>query len=148
MLEKICVPLYQRSFTRKRLDKFTPSKYLTFSVHLDGLEEHHDHAVDQTGTFERAIKAIKEAKKRGFRVNVNCTLFDQMSATEAAEFFDFASDELGVDAITVSPGYSYERAPDQEHFLSRKKTKNLFRDIFRIQKLKGRDWPFSASHCF
>lgn len=132
----------------KRLDKFTPSKYLTFSVHLDGLEEHHDHAVDQTGTFERAIKAIKEAKKRGFRVNVNCTLFDQMSATEAAEFFDFASDELGVDAITVSPGYSYERAPDQEHFLSRKKTKNLFRDIFRIQKLKGRDWPFSASPLF
>lgn len=132
----------------KRLDKFTPSKYLTFSVHLDGLEGHHDHAVDQTGTFERAIKAIKEAKKRGFRVNVNCTLFDQMSATEAAEFFDFASDELGVDAITVSPGYSYERAPDQEHFLSRKKTKNLFRDIFRIQKLKGRDWPFSASPLF
>ena len=71
-----------------------------------------------------------------------------MSATEAAEFFDFASDELGVDAITVSPGYSYERAPDQEHFLSRKKTKNLFRDIFRIQKLKGRDWPFSASPLF
>ena len=132
----------------KRLDKFTPSQYLTFSVHLDGLEEHHDHAVNQDGTFQRAINAIKEAKRRGFRVNVNCTLFDQMTADEAADFFDFASDELGVDAITVSPGYEYERAPDQQHFLSRKKTKNLFRDIFRIGKEKGRAWPFSASPLF
>jgi len=132
----------------KKMDQFTPSKYLTFSIHLDGLETHHDRAVDQDGVFQRAVKAIKEAKRRGFRVNVNCTLFDQMNAQEATEFFDFATDELGVDAITMSPGYEYERAPDQQHFLSRKKTKNLFRDIFRIGKEKGRKWPFSASSLF
>lgn len=132
----------------KKLDLFTPSKYLTFSIHLDGLEEHHDRAVDQDGTFARAVKAVKEAKRRGFRVNVNCTLFDQMSAKEASDFFDFAANELGVDAITVSPGYEYERAPDQQHFLSRKKTKNLFRDIFRIGRERGRKWPFSASSLF
>ena len=76
----------------KKMDQFTPSKYLTFSIHLDGLEEHHDRAVNQDGVFQRAVKAIKEAKRRGFRVNVNCTLFDQMNAQEASEFFDFATE--------------------------------------------------------
>ncbi|MBO6950042.1 MAG: adenosyl-hopene transferase HpnH [Rhodospirillales bacterium] len=130
----------------KRLDDFKPSPYLTFSVHLDGLEEHHDHAVDQKGTFKRAVAAIKAAKARGFRVNVNCTLFDQMSAEECAEFFDFCTNELEVEGITISPGYAYERAPDQEHFLKRGKTKELFRNIFR---LKGdKKWQFSQSTLF
>ncbi len=115
-------------------------------MHLDGLEEQHDHAVAQKGTFKRAVSAIKEAKRRGFRVNVNCTLFDKMSAEEAAKFFDFCTDELQVEGITVSPGYAYERAPDQEHFLRREKTKELFRNIFR---LKGKsDWRFSQSTLF
>lgn len=130
----------------KRLDDFTPTPYLTFSVHLDGLEDHHDHAVAQKGTFKRAVKAIKAAKARGFRVNINCTLFNQMTAEECAEFFDFCTNELEVEGITVSPGYAYERAPDQEHFLKREKTKNLFRDIFR---LKGdKKWRFSQSTLF
>ena len=115
----------------KNLERFTPSKYLTFSVHLDGLREHHDTAVDQRGTFDIAVSAIRKAKAMGFRVNVNCTLFDQMTAQEAAEFFEFATHDLGVEGITVSPGYAYERAPDQAHFLNRRKTKELFRDIFR-----------------
>ncbi len=130
----------------KHLDRFTPSKYLTFSIHLDGLKEHHDKAVDTPGGFEVAVSAIREAKRRGFRVNVNCTLFDQMSAEEAAEFFDYCSNELQVEGITVSPGYAYERAPDQEHFLSRQKTKTLFRDIFRLGK--GRKWQLSQSALF
>ncbi len=131
---------------QKRLDDFTPSPYLTFSVHLDGLEHHHDEAVAQKGTFKRAVAAIKEAKKRGFRVNVNCTLFNQMTAEECAEFFDFCTDELQVEGITVSPGYAYERAPSQEHFLNRGKTKELFRNIFR---LKGdKKWRFSQSTLF
>lgn len=131
---------------QKRLDDFTPSPYLTFSVHLDGLEHHHDEAVAQKGTFKRAVAAIKEAKKRGFRVNVNCTLFNQMTAEECAEFFDFCTDELQVEGITVSPGYAYERAPSQEHFLNRGKTKELFRSIFR---LKGdKKWRFSQSTLF
>ncbi|MCH7864581.1 MAG: adenosyl-hopene transferase HpnH [Proteobacteria bacterium] len=130
----------------KKLDLFSPSPYLTFSVHLDGLEDQHDHAVDQPGTFKRAVSAIRAAKKKGFRVNVNCTLFDQMNAREAADFFNFATDDLGVEGITVSPGYAYERAPSQDHFLNRTKTKQLFRDIFKLQgKTK---WRFSQSILF
>lgn len=132
----------------KRLHLFTPSPYLTFSVHLDGLEEHHDHAVDQPGTFKRAVAAIRAAKEKGFRVNVNCTLFDKMTPEEAAAFFDFAMDDLGVEGITVSPGYAYERAPDQEHFLNRNKTRELFRGILRIGKQNGRKWRFSQSSLF
>ena len=130
----------------KNLSKFTPTPYLTFSVHLDGMEAHHDKAVAQPGTFKRAVSAIRKAKAMGFRVNVNCTLFDQMSAAEAAEFFDFCTHDLGVEGITVSPGYAYERAPDQEHFLSRKKTKQLFRDVFKREGAKK--WRFSQSTLF
>ncbi|PIW27434.1 MAG: hopanoid biosynthesis associated radical SAM protein HpnH [Rhodospirillales bacterium CG15_BIG_FIL_POST_REV_8_21_14_020_66_15] len=130
----------------RNLGKFEPTPYLTFSVHLDGLEEHHDKAVNQPGTFKRAVAAIRKAKSLGFRVNVNCTLFDQMSPKEAAEFFDFCTHDLGVEGITVSPGYAYERAPDQEHFLTRKKTKQLFRDVFR--QPGAQKWRFSQSTLF
>jgi len=130
----------------KKLNLFEPSDYLTFSVHLDGLETHHDHAVNQPGTFKRTIAAIRTARSRGFRVNVNCTLFDQMTASEVAAFFDFCTNELDVEGITVSPGYAYERAPDQEHFLNRTKTKQLFRDVF---KRRGKTkWRFSQSSLF
>lgn len=130
----------------KNLEKFSPTPYLTFSIHLDGMKEHHDKAVNQPGTFDIAVAAIKEAKNRGFRVNVNCTLFNQMTAREAALFFDFCMNELKVEGITISPGYAYERAPDQEHFLSRTKTKQLFRDIFELQGKK--EWRFSQSSLF
>ena len=130
----------------KKLGQFTPTPYLTFSVHLDGLQEHHDKAVNQDGTFEQAVAAIREAKRRGFRVNVNCTLFDQMSADEAATYFDFCMDDLGVEGITVSPGYAYERAPDQDHFLSRRKTKQLFRDL--LSRAGAKRWKFSQSTLF
>jgi hopanoid biosynthesis associated radical SAM protein HpnH len=130
----------------KKLENFTPSPYLTFSVHLDGMREHHDRAVNQPGTFDRAVSAIKAAKAKGFRVNVNCTLFDQMNAAEAAKFFDFCMEDLNVEGITVSPGYAYERAPDQENFLNRTRTKELFRDIFRLGSLKR--WRFSQSTMF
>ncbi len=130
----------------KKLNLFEPSDYLTFSVHLDGLEQHHDHAVNQPGTFKRAVAAIKVARSRGFRINVNCTLFDQMTASEVAAYFDFCTNELDVEGITVSPGYAYERAPDQEHFLNRTKTKQLFRDVF---KHRGKTkWRFSQSSLF
>jgi len=131
----------------KKIDLFTPSKYLTFSVHLDGLEDEHDRAVDQKGVFQRAVKAIKAARDRGFRVNVNTTIFDGVAAEDIASFFDFAND-LGVEGITVSPGYAYERAPDQEHFLSRRKTRTLFRDVFRLGKERKAKWRFSQSTMF
>ena len=130
----------------KRLHLFKPTPYLTFSVHLDGLEDVHDKAVAQDGVFKKAVSAIRKAKARGFRVNLNCTLFDQTPASEIARFFDFASQNLEVEGITVSPGYAYERAPNQEHFLNREKTKNLFRDVFRFGK--GRKWRFSQSSLF
>lgn len=130
----------------KRIDQYRPSPYLTFSVHLDGLEEEHDRAVNQEGVFKRAIKAIKLARDKGFRVNVNSTVFDGVPAERVAEFFDFVTNELGVEGITVSPGYAYERAPDQEHFLNRTKTKQLFRDVFRLGA--GKKWRFSQSSLF
>jgi len=132
----------------KKLDDYTPSPYLTFSVHLDGLEEHHDHAVAQKGVFKRATRAIKAARDRGFRVNVNCTLFDNAVPETVAEFFDYVTNELGVEGITVSPGYAYERAPDQQHFLNRQRTKELFRGVFRLGKERGAKWQFSQSTLF
>jgi len=113
----------------KKLNLFKPSPYLFFSVHLDGLEEEHDKAVDQKGVFKRAVSAIKAAQDAGFQVNVNATIFDNMSADQVAAYLDYCTD-MGV-SITISPGYAYERAPDQEHFLERRRTKDLFRDVFR-----------------
>ena len=134
----------------KNLHKFTPSPYLTFSVHLDGLSEKHDRAVNQSGVFDRAVLAIRAAKASGFRVNVNCTVFNTMTPADAADFFDYCINELDVEGITVSPGYAYERAPDQDHFLTRTHTKNLFRDIFRLgQTRRGKSkWRFSQSTLF
>ena len=129
----------------KKLDLFKPSQYLTFSIHLDGLKKEHDHSVCREGVYDQVIQAIKVAKQKGFRVNVNCTLFHQMTPDRTAKFFDFVT-ELGIDGITVSPGYAYERAPDQTNFLKRKKTKKLFRDIFKLGK--GKKWVFSQSSLF
>ena len=130
----------------KKLDQYSPTPFFVWSVHLDGDREMHDRSVCQTGVFDRATKAIREAKQRGFRVNINCTLFDGADAAQVADFFDAVA-EIGVDGITVSPGYSYERAPDQEHFLSRNRTKMLFRDIFRRGR-GGRRWSFNQSGLF
>ena len=129
----------------KKLHLFEPSDYLTFSVHLDGLEDEHDEAVDQAGVFQRAVGAIQKARDKGFRVTVNCTLFNNAEPERAAAFFDFVSG-LGVEGITVSPGYAYERAPDQAHFLGRRQTKELFRELFR--RGRGRKWRFSQSSLF
>lgn len=132
----------------KRMDDYQPSPYLTFSVHLDGDQEDHDRAVCQDGVFERAIKAIKKAVGRGFRVTINCTLFNNAEPQRMAKFFDYVCDELGVESITISPGYAYERAPDQDHFLGRQQTRELFRDLFRRGKEKGRAWRFNQSSLF
>jgi len=130
----------------KKLDQYTPSPYFVWSVHLDGDKEMHDHSVCQDGVYDRAVSAIHKAKAKGFRVNINCTLFNTAEPGRVAKFFDTVKD-IGIDAITVSPGYAYERAPDQEHFLNREKTKQLFRDIFRRGR-GGRNWSFSQSSLF
>lgn len=129
----------------KKLDQYEPNPFFVWSVHLDGNKEMHDHSVCQTGVYDRAVSAIRAAKARGFRVNINCTLFNTADADQVASFFEDVK-ALGVDAMTVSPGYAYERAPDQQHFLNREKTKQLFRDILR--RGKGRKWSFSQSALF
>jgi hopanoid biosynthesis associated radical SAM protein HpnH len=132
----------------KKIDQFEPGPYLTFSIHLDGLREHHDRSVCQGGVFDRAVAAIRLLRERGFRVNVNATLFDGAAPDSVADFFDYVTDELGVEGITVSPGYAYERAPDQEHFLNRRKTKELFRAIFRRGQTRKRGWQLSHSSLY
>jgi hopanoid biosynthesis associated radical SAM protein HpnH len=130
----------------KKMDDYEPNPYFVWSVHLDGDREAHDHSVSQEGVYDKAVAAIKEAKRRGFRVNINCTLFNDAVPERVAKFFDTVG-EMGVDGITVSPGYAYERAPDQQHFLNRDKTKTLFREIFKRGN-NGKKWSFSQSSLF
>ncbi len=132
---------------KQSLHKFTPSPYLSFSVHLDGLREKHDHCVDRKGTFDLAVAAIKEAKAKGFRVTTNTTVFEGTQPEEMHAFFDFVS-SLGVDGMMISPGYSYEWAPDQNHFLRREQTRALFREILAPMKAGQKNWNFNLSPFF
>jgi hopanoid biosynthesis associated radical SAM protein HpnH len=129
----------------KKIDRFRPSPYFVWSIHLDGDRGMHDHSVCEEGVYDKAVAAIRLAKSRGFRVNINCTLFDGADPERVARFFDDMM-QAGLDGITVSPGYAYERAPDQAHFLNRRRTKELFRGIFRAKN--GVKWSFSQSGLF
>ena len=130
----------------KKLGEYKPSPFFVWSVHMDGGREMHDRSVCQDGVYDKALAAIRKAKKRGFRISINCTLFDNADPDQVADFFDGVKD-MGVDGVTISPGYAYERAPDQQHFLNRTRTKRLFRDIFR--KGRGaRNWSFNQSGLF
>jgi hopanoid biosynthesis associated radical SAM protein HpnH len=124
------------------MDSYEPSKYLTFSIHLDGDRERHDASVCRTGVYDKCIAVIKKALGRGFRVTVNCTLFQGETAEEVGQFMDNMMD-LGVEGVTISPGYSYERAPKQDVFLKKTGSKQLFRDIFKVGK--GKQWRFNQS---
>ena len=127
----------------RKLHLFTPSPYLTFSIHMDGLEKRHDELVCRKGVFKTAVQAIVAAKQAGFRVTTNTTIFDGENPEELHQLFDYLM-ELGVDGMMISPGYAYSKAPDQEHFLRRQQTVQLFREI-----LKGgqglRRWRFNHS---
>jgi len=125
----------------KKIDQYRPHKDFNWSVHLDGDKDMHDKSVCQEGVYEKAVEAIKLAKSKGFRVSINCTLFNTAEPGRVTKFFDDMN-ALGLDGITVSPGYAYERAPDQQHFLNREKTKNLFRGK------GGKSWSFSQSAMF
>jgi hopanoid biosynthesis associated radical SAM protein HpnH len=134
----------------KKIDQYQPHKNFCWDIHLDGDKDMHDHAVSQEGVYDRAVAAIKLAKAKGFRVSINCTLFDGTDPTRVAGFLDTVN-EIGVDGVMTSPGYAYERAPDQEHFLNRQRTKELFRAIFRQgkeRKAKGKSWKFNQSPLF
>ena len=133
----------------KKLDLFEPNPFFSWDIHLDGDREMHDASVSQEGTYDRAVAAIKAAKARGFRLSINCTLFDGAEPGRVARFFDEVM-AMGVDGIMTSPGYAYERAPDQAHFLSRQRTKQLFRDILERGKGKvgKKKWQFTQSPMF
>ncbi len=128
----------------RKLQDYTPSKYLTFSIHMDGLKEEHDHAVCRDGIYEVAVKAIRAALAKGFRVTTNTTLFDDAEPTRVRRFFDEMM-ELGVEGMMISPGYSYEKAPDQHSFLKRDRTRSLFSQLLMQRK---RHWQFNQSPLF
>ncbi|MEO5936477.1 MAG: adenosyl-hopene transferase HpnH [Terriglobales bacterium] len=129
---------------KEKIGLFKPSKYLTFSVHVDGQREHHDFSVCREGGYDVAIEGIREALKRGFRVTTNTTLFDGADANSVRKFFDEMMD-VGVESMMLSPGYSYDKAPDQKHFLGRARTRRLFRAIFSNRKPT---WRFNQSPLF
>jgi hopanoid biosynthesis associated radical SAM protein HpnH len=130
----------------KKIDDYEPHPNFSWSIHLDGDQIAHDKSVCQPGTYDKAVAAIKLAKEKGFRTQINCTLFNDADPERTAKFFDEMM-AMGIDGITVSPGYAYERAPDQEHFLNRERTKRLFRDILGRGQ-GGKSWAFTQSPLF
>jgi len=129
---------------KEKIHLFKPSKYLTFSVHMDGQREHHDFSVCLEGGYDKAIEGIKAALAGGFRVTTNTTLFDGADPNSVREHFDQMM-ELGVEGMMLSPGYSYDKAPDQKHFLGRARTRKLFRAILSNRK---KSWQFNQSPLF
>ncbi|MGH2449654.1 MAG: adenosyl-hopene transferase HpnH [Chloroflexota bacterium] len=130
----------------KKLHLFKPSPYFSWSIHIDGLRERHDQSVCRDGVFDKAIAAIKLAKKQGFRVTTNTTFFDQDDARTIRDVLDYLNDEIEVDAMQISPGYAYEKAPDQEHFLGVERTRAIFREAFAGGKRKK--WRLNHSPLF
>lgn len=130
----------------KKIDQYKPSPYFTWSIHLDGDRDMHDKSVCQDGVYDVARNAILLAKSKGFRAQVNCTVFDGADPARTAEFLD-DMEAIGCDGVTISPGYAYERAPDQEHFLSRQRTKQFFRDVLSRGR-GGKAWSFTNSSLF
>jgi hopanoid biosynthesis associated radical SAM protein HpnH len=130
----------------RRLDRFSPSHYFSWVVHLDGTRERHDAAVDRAGVFDTAVAAIREAKAKGFRVTTNSTFFNTDSPKTVRDVLNFMNDDLGVDAMMISPAYAYEKAPDQEHFLGVEQTRELFRKAFGDKQRKK--WRLNHSPLF
>ncbi len=128
----------------RKIDEYEPSKYLTFSIHMDGLRDEHDLAVCRDGVFDVAMRAIRTALRKGFRVTTNTTLFNDADPVRVRAFFDAMMD-LGVEGMMVSPGYSYEKAPDQQSFLTRHRTQKLFTQLLTDRK---RRWRFNQSPLF
>ncbi len=131
---------------RRRLERFTPSRYFSFVLHVDGLRDRHDEAVARDGVFDEVVEAIKEAKRRGFRVTTNSTFFNTDHPKTVRDVLDFLNDELGVDAMMISPAYAYEKAPDQEHFLGPDQTRELFAEAFKDGRRKR--WRLNHSPLF
>jgi len=130
----------------KHIHKFEPSPYFAWVVHIDGLEERHDEAVDKKGGFQGAVEAIKLAKSKGFKVNTNSTFFNNDTPQAVIDVLDYLNDELGVDQMMISPAYAYEKAPDQDHFLGVTQTRELFKKAFANGNRKR--WRLNHSPLF
>ncbi|HUY58609.1 MAG TPA: adenosyl-hopene transferase HpnH [Solirubrobacteraceae bacterium] len=130
----------------KKLDLFKPSPYFSWAVHIDGLRERHDQSVAREGVFDKAVAAIKAAKAKGFRVTTNTTFFTQDSPETVRSVLDYLNDELEVDQMMISPAYAYEKAPDQEHFLGVRQTRELFSAAFADGRRKK--WRLNHSPLF
>jgi hopanoid biosynthesis associated radical SAM protein HpnH len=130
----------------RKLDLFKPSPYFAWSVHMDGLRERHDQSVCKDGIFDKAVAAIKEAKRRGFRVTTNTTFFTQDDAKSVRDVLDFLNDDLEVDNMQISPAYAYEKAPDQEHFMGVERTRAIFKEAFADGRRKK--WRLNHSPLF
>ena len=131
---------------KKKMDKFTPSPYFAWAVHVDGLRERHDESVCKEGVFDVAVDAIREAKARGFRVTTNTTFFNTDTPQTVIDVLNFLNDEAQVDQMMISPAYAYEKAPDQEHFLGVQETTELFRKAFANGNRKR--WRLNHSPLF
>ncbi len=131
---------------RRKLDKFAPSRYFSWVVHVDGLRERHDAAVARDGVFDEVVEAVRAAKQRGFRVTTNSTFFNTDSPKTVRDVLDFLNDDLGVDAMMISPAFAYVKAPDQEHFLGVDETKSIFRSAFGEGRRKR--WRLNHSPLF
>jgi hopanoid biosynthesis associated radical SAM protein HpnH len=130
----------------KHLHRFTPHKNFAWMVHIDGLRERHDESVAKDGVFDQAVAAIQLAQQKGFRVNTNTTFFDTDTPQDVIDVLDYLNDELGVDNMQISPGYAYEKAPDQEHWLGVEQTRELFRKAFSSGR--RRKWRLNHSPLF
>ncbi len=131
---------------QRRLDRFKPSPYFAWTVHIDGLADRHDQAVARQGVFDKAVEAIKAAKERGFRVTTNSTFFTNDSPSGVIEVLDYLNNELKVDAMMLSPAYAYERAPDQDHFLGVTEARELFAKVFAEGRRKR--WRLNHTPAF
>jgi hopanoid biosynthesis associated radical SAM protein HpnH len=130
----------------KKLNRFKPSPYFAWAVHMDGLRERHDQSVSRDGVFDKAASAIRAAQQRGFRVTTNTTFFTHDSPDTVRRVLDFLNDELNVDQMMISPAYAYEKAPDQDHFLGVQQTRELFKAAFADGRRKR--WRLNHSPLF
>jgi hopanoid biosynthesis associated radical SAM protein HpnH len=130
----------------RKLDQFAPSPHFAWAVHLDGLRERHDESVCREGVFDKAVAAVRAAQRRGFRVTTNTTFFTHDSPSTVRRVLDFLNDELGVDQMMISPAYAYEKAPDRDHFLGVRQTRELFREAFADGRRKR--WRLNHSPLF
>jgi hopanoid biosynthesis associated radical SAM protein HpnH len=130
----------------RKLANFRPSPYFAWAIHMDGLQQRHDASVEREGTFDKAVAAVRAAKAAGFRVTTNTTFFTHDSPKTVRDVLDFLNDELGVDEMMISPAYAYEKAPDQEHFLGVRQTRELFSEAFADGRRKK--WRLNHSPLF